>query len=144
MFFEDIKLNTSKKLTPVTIKKDKMIEFAKEYDNIPLHVDEEYAKTTRFGKILAPGVMTFLTVWAKYLEVDLFGNELIAGKSQKIEWFNPVFENDVLSATAEVTCLTKRNERNGVVELTISVRNQKDELVLIGATEVIVKCKPKN
>ncbi len=141
MFFEDIKLNTVIELSSAVIDKEKMIAFAKEYDNIPLHTDEEYAKTTKFGSIIAPGVMSFMAVWAKYLEVDLFGEELIAGKSTKIEWFKPVFAGDVLSSKAEVTALTERNERNGIVELTITACNQKGELVLTDVTEAIVKRK---
>ena len=30
-----------------------------------------------------------MSVWANYLEVDFFGNELLAGKSTKIEWLKP-------------------------------------------------------
>jgi acyl dehydratase len=51
------------------------MDFARSYDNIPLHTDEEYAKTTHLGKLIAPGVMSFMSVWAKYLEVDFFGEE---------------------------------------------------------------------
>ena len=44
------------------IDKDRMMEFAKLYDPFPIHVDEEYAKTTRFGNLIAPGVMSFMAV----------------------------------------------------------------------------------
>ncbi len=141
MYFEEIKLHTVIKLAPAVIEKEKMLAFAREYDNIPLHTDETYAKSTHFGKLIAPGVMSFMAVWAKYLEVDLFGEELLAGKSTKIEWFQPVFVGDVLTAKAEVTALTRRNARNGVVELTISTCNQDGVLVLTDVTEAIVKCR---
>ncbi len=141
MYFDDIKQGTVIELTPTVIEKEKMLAFAKEYGNIPLHTDEEYAKTTPFGKVIAPGVMPFLAVWAKYLEADIFGDELLAGKSTKIEWFKPIFADDVLTAKAEVTALTKRNARNGIVELTISAYNQDGVLVLTDVTEAIVKCK---
>ena len=125
----------------MVIHKDKMLAFARDYDNIPLHTDEEYAKHTPFGKLIAPGVMSFMSVWAKYLEVDLFGEELLAGKSTKIEWMRPVFAEDVLSASAEVTGKIERNPKNGIVELTISAYNQNGELVLTDVTEAIVKRK---
>lgn len=80
----DMKLGMTVNVAPAVIDKDKMLEFAKEYDDVPLHTDEEYAKTTPFGKLIAPGVMSFMAVWAKYLEVDFFGDELLAGKSTKI------------------------------------------------------------
>lgn len=128
---------------PVTIEKERMLDFARLYDDIPLHTDEEYAKKTPFGKLIAPGLMSFASVWAKYLEVDFFGEELLAGKSSKIEWLKPVFAGDVLTGVAEVTRLTERNERNGIAEICLRAYNQNGELVLTNVTEAIVKRKPK-
>lgn len=141
MYFDNLKIGMTVDIPSAKIQKEKMISFAKDYDNIPLHTDEEYAKNTPFGKLIAPGVMSFMSVWAKYLEVDFFGKELLAGKSTKIEWLKPVYAEDVLSGKATVTNLTQRNEKNGVVEITIEALNQNGDLVLTGVTEAIVKCK---
>ena len=143
MYFDDIKLGMAVDIPPALIEKEKMLDFARLYDNIPLHTDEEYAKTTPFGGLIAPGVMSFMSVWVKYLEVDLFGKELLAGKSTKIEWLRPVYANDVLTGKASITGLTKRSPKNGLVEITIQAYNQKGELVLTDVTEAIVKCKPQ-
>ena len=142
MYFDDLKIGMEVKISPALIQKEKMVAFARDYDNIPLHTDEEYAKGTPFGKLIAPGVMSFMSVWAKYLEVDFFGEELLAGKSTKIEWLKPVFAEDVLTGKATVTNLVKRNARNGLAEITIEAHNQNGELVLTNVTEAIVKCKP--
>ncbi|MBR4846965.1 MAG: MaoC family dehydratase N-terminal domain-containing protein [Phascolarctobacterium sp.] len=144
MYFDDIKLGMTVEIAPAVIEKEKMLAFAKTYDNIPLHTDEEYAKKTPFGKLIAPGVMSFMSVWAKYLEVDFFGEELLAGKSTKIEWIKPVFADDVLTGKATITKLLKRNPKNGLVEVSIEAYNQNGELVLKDVTEAIVKCKNTN
>ena len=144
MYFEDLKLGMTVDTAPTVIEKEKMMAFARDYDSIPLHMDEEYAKTTVFGKLIAPGVMSFMSVWAKYLEADFFGEELLAGKSTKIEWLKPVFADDVLSGKATITNLVKRNAKNGLVEVTIEAYNQKGELVLTDVTEAIVKCRFQN
>ena len=141
MYFEDMKIGMTVRTEPALITKEKMVAFAKDYDNIPLHTDEEYAKTTPFGNLIAPGVMSFMSVWAKYLEVDFFGKELLAGKSTKIEWLKPVYAEDFLTGKATITALTRRNEKNGLVEITVDAYNQKGELVLKNVTEAIVKCK---
>ena len=141
MYFDDLTIGMTVDTAPAMIEKDKMLAFAKDYDNVPLHTDEEYAKTTPFGKLIAPGVMSFLEVWAKYLEVDFFGEELLAGKSTKIEWEKPVFAGDVLTGKATVTNLVKRSEKNGIAEVSIDVCNQNGELVLTAVTEAIVKCR---
>ena len=141
MYFDELKIGMSVNTEPAVIKKEKMLAFAHDYDNIPLHTDEEYAKTTLFGNLIAPGVMSFMSVWVKFLEVNFFGEELIAGKSTKIEWIKPVYAEDVLRGKVTVTNLVKRNEKNGIVEVTVDVFNQNDELVLTDITEMILKCK---
>ena len=141
MYFDDLKIGMTAEPAPAVIDKEKMLDFARLYDNIPLHTDEEYANTTPVGKLIAPGVMSFMSVWAKYLEVDFFGEELLAGKSTKIEWMKPVFAADGLPGTAVVTNLEKRNARNGLAEITIEVKNQNGEIVLTNVTEAIVKCR---
>ena len=143
MYFDDLDLGMAVDTAPAVIEKEKMVDFAQNYDNIPLHTDEEYARTTPFGKLIAPGVMSFMSVWAKYLEVDFFGEELLAGKSTKIEWLKPVYANDVLTGRATITKLQKRNAKNGLAELSFDVYNQNGELVLKDVTEAIVKCRPE-
>lgn len=141
MYFDDLKVGMTVKTAPAVIEKEKMMAFAHDYDNIPLHTDEEYAKATVFGKLIAPGVMSFMSVWAKYLEVDFFGEELLAGKSTKIEWLKPVYADDVLSGKATITKLVERNPKNGLVEITIEAYNQNGDVVLTDVTEAIVKRK---
>ena len=141
MYFEEFETGMQLNIDNVVIDKNDMIAFAKKYDYIPIHTDEEYAKKTIFGNLIAPGVMSFMAVWAKYLETDLAGDQLLAGKSTKIEWMKPVYADDVLNAVCTVSKLTRRNEKNGLVELTFEVFNQKGELVLTDVTEMIVKCK---
>ena len=141
MYFNDLKVGMTVEIPPTVIEKQKMLDFAHTYDNIPLHTDEAYAKASPFGQLIAPGVMSFMSVWAKYLEVDFFGKELLAGKSTKIEWLKPVYAEDVLHGNAIITNLVPRSARNGIVEITIEAYNQNHVLVLRDVTEAIVKCK---
>ena len=141
MYFDDLKLGMTVQIAPAVIEKQKMLDFARTYDPIPLHTDENYAKASTFGALIAPGVMSFMSVWAKYLEQDLFGEELLAGKSTKIEWHKPVYAEDVLTGKAVITGLTRRSPRNGIVEITIEAYNQYNVLVLSDVTEAIVKCR---
>ncbi len=139
MYLDDVKLNTEIDLPPVTISKERMLAFAEIYDPLPLHLDEEYAESTRFGQLVAPGVMTFMSVWAEFVRVDIFGDKVVAGKSTKIEWFKPVFAGDTLKGRARISNITRRNAHNGVAEISIDVCNQHGELVLTDVTEYIVK-----
>ena len=140
MYFDDLKVGMTVQIEPAFIEKEKMMDFARTYDNIPLHTDEDYAKASPFGALIAPGVMSFMSVWAKYLEVDFFGKELLAGNSTRIEWHKPVYAGDSLHGNAVITNLVRRNARNGIVEITIEAFNQNNVLVLTDVTEAIVKC----
>ena len=141
MYFDELKVGMKVEISPTIIEKEKMMDFARIYDPLPLHTDEAYAKASPFGALIAPGVMSFMSVWAKYLESDFFGEQLLAGKSTKIEWHKPVYAQDVLHGKAEITKLVRRNARNGLVEITIEAYNQNNVLVLTDVTEAIVRCK---
>ena len=55
MYFDELQVGMTVDIEPAVIEKKKMMAFARDYDNIPLHTDEEYAKNTPFGKLIAPG-----------------------------------------------------------------------------------------
>ena len=46
-------------IPPAVIEKQKMIDFALNYDNVTLHTDEEYAKTMPFGQTHCSGCNVF-------------------------------------------------------------------------------------
>lgn len=140
MFFDELKTGMAVQIPPAVIEKQKMLDFAHSYDHIPLHTDEEYAKASPFGALIAPGVMSFMSVWSRYLDVDFFGEALLAGKSTKIEWHKPVYGGDVLHGKAVITKLVRRGPRNGIAEITIEAYNQNGVHVLSNVTEAIVKC----
>lgn len=143
MFFEDLKVGMTVEIAPTVIEKEKMLAFAHTYDNVPIHTDEAYAAASPFGALIAPGVMSFMSVWSKYLEVDFFGRELLAGKSTKIEWLKPVYAEDVLTGKATITSLVPRNARNGLATVFIEAYNQKGDCVLTNVTEAVIKCRPQ-
>ena len=142
MYLEDIKLNSELTVENIVIEKEEMLDFAKKYNPVKIHTDEDFAKLTRFGELIAPGMLSFLSVWAQYAEMDFAGDDLIAGKSTAVEWLKPVFAGDVLRGAAKVTGIAFRNERNGVMTVTIDVFNQNDEKVLTSSVESIVKRRP--
>ena len=70
MYFDDLKLGMTVETAPAVIEKEKMLAFACEYDNIPLHTDEEYAreveekmKETEKGDFLSMCLSAFLVIW---------------------------------------------------------------------------------
>ena len=62
MYFDEINVGMTVDVAPTVIEKEKMLDFARTYDNLPLHTDEDYAKASPFGALIAPGVMSFMSV----------------------------------------------------------------------------------
>ena len=73
------------------------------------------------------------------MKINFFGDEVIAGKSTKIEWLKPVYPDDELSGKIRISKIERRNEYNGIVETYLEAYNQKGELVLTNVTESVVK-----
>lgn len=138
MYFDDCRLGQQYELKPVLITSEDIKSFAEKYDPLPLHTDEGYAEKTRFGGIIAPGVMSFMTVWAELVKLNIWGDEIVAGKSTKITWLAPVYPGDELTATAEITKL-EGGKSTGLVEMTVNIYNQDKLWVISNVTETVVK-----
>ncbi len=141
MYLDDFVIGTEYEIPGAEIERNEMLDFARRYDPFAIHLDEEYAKNTRFGGLISPGLYSFLVVWKQFVDLELFGDELVAGKSTKVEFLKPVYPGDVLSGTARIINVTRRNRFNGIVEISITIRNQKGETVLTDVTEGVVRCR---
>lgn len=143
MYFDEIEVGLSVKLDPITVDKDEMIAFAKKYDRIPLHTDEEYAETTQFKGLIASGFFTALLIYGEFTENHIWQGGHIAGNMTKFEFPAPVYAGDVLTGVMTVTNTTPLGEKKGVIEETIEIFNQDDVMVLRATSNKYLKTKPK-
>jgi 3-hydroxybutyryl-CoA dehydratase len=101
-------------------------------DTNSIHLDEEYAKTTRFGRRIAHGMLTASLISA-VLGNDLPGLGTIY-LSQTLAFKAPVYLGDTITATVEVTAF--RSEKR-ITTLRTTCTNQEGTLVLEGEAVVI-------
>ncbi len=140
MYFEDFHIGQTWTVGSFVITDEQIADFASKYDPLPIHLDEQYAKTTRFDGIIASGVMTFMLFWTQFLkEHNPLGDELIAGMRNNMAWPAPVRSGDRLSGEVTVTKLTKKNSRSGVVEIELKAYNQDGIHVMSGGAEILFK-----
>jgi len=101
-------------------------------DHNPVHVHEEFAKTTRFGKRIAHGMLTASLISA------VLANKLPGEGSvylgQTLQFVAPVFPGDEI--TARVTVKEVREDKPVVKLETICV-NQREEVVIRGEATVL-------
>ena len=96
-------------------------------DQYPLHVDAEYARTTRFGQRAAHGMLSaslLSTVIGLLLQKPGGINV-----EQRIRYRKPVFIGDTLTAQAEVVELLPERRR---LRCSATVTNQRGETVIDG------------
>lgn len=118
-----------------TISADDIDTYARLTDDYnPLHMDEEYAKSTVFGARIAHGTIT-LGLVAPVIGMKLPGQgcALISISST---FLKPVKIGDTVTATATIT---KKNAERRMVEMDLTFVNQRNEEVAKGAATV----KPK-
>jgi 3-hydroxybutyryl-CoA dehydratase len=102
-------------------------------DYNPIHLDEEFAKTTRFGKRIAHGMLTgaFISAVLGYE----FAERKIVYLSQTMKFVAPVFISDTVTVTATVTNI---REDRGVITLSTDCSNQNGQTVLTGEAKVML------
>ncbi len=103
-------------------------------DRNPVHLDEEYAAKTRFGRRIAHGMLGASLISA-VLANELPGRGTVY-LSQTLKFTAPVFLGDTV--TARVT-VTRVREDKPVLTLETVCTNQRGETVLVGEAVVLVE-----
>jgi 3-hydroxybutyryl-CoA dehydratase len=125
--FEAFRLGDTATFSKTITEADILLFAAVSGDNYPLHVDAEYAKTTRFGQRAAHGMLTaslLSTVIGLMLQKP--GGIYV---EQSLRFRRPVFIGDTLTASAEVTELLVAQRQ---LRVRTTVVNQHGKAVLEG------------
>jgi acyl dehydratase len=102
-------------------------------DHNPVHLDDDFAKTTRFKRRIAHGMLSAGLISA-VLANKLPGTGTVY-LSQSLAFVAPVYPGDTV--TARVT-VTKVREDKPIVTLETICTNQRDEPVIRGEAVVLV------
>lgn len=102
-------------------------------DHNPIHLDEDFAKTTRFGRRIAHGMLSGAFISA------VLGNEFKERKivylSQTMKFIAPVFIDDTVTATGTVIAI---RQEKGIVTLETVCTNQAGKLLVKGEAMVMI------
>jgi acyl dehydratase len=106
----------------------------------PFHLDEEAAKGTMFGGLVASGWHTAAVTMRLLVESGLPIAGGLVGMGGEMSWPRPTRPGDVLSVVSEVGELTPSRSRpdRGVVRLRSETRNQRNEVVQILDAKLLV------
>jgi len=102
-------------------------------DYNPIHLDDEFAKNTRFGSRIAHGMLSGALLSA------VLGNEFRERKivyvSQSMRFVAPVFIGDAVTATATVKSI---RDDKPLVTIDTTCTNQNGDVTLTGEAVVLI------
>jgi len=137
-YFEDLEVGERLESTPRVVDKDEMLAFARRYDPQYFHADEDAARGSVFGEVVASGIYT-MAIW-RQLDHEI---------ARDIAWICGVAWDDVRfpralragdRVRARSRCLSKRasssDPRRGIVEYQYEL--------LTDAGEVVFTCRSTN
>lgn len=123
------KFSKSKQITDAVVRA--FAELSGDFN--PIHLDEEFARKTRFGKRIAHGMISGALISA-VLGYE-FRERKIVYLSQTMKFIAPVFLGDTITATATIL---KIREDKPIVTLETVCTNQAGEITLTGEAVVMI------
>lgn len=106
-------------------------------DYNPIHMDEAYAKTTRFGRRIAHGMLSGAFI-SRVLAMRLGEHGIYL--SQSLKFLKPVFIGDTVTVEVKVTAF--REERQ-IGQLETLVKNQDGDTVVKGEATIMLAVATK-
>ena len=127
------------------VEKDDIIAFAKKFDPQYFHLDEEAARHSIFGGLVASGWHTAAMSMRLFVESDITpeGGSIGAGGSD-LSWPRPTRPGDVLRVESEVMDLRPSKSRPdiGIMKVKLTTYNQANEVAQIAHPTMIVPRRP--
>jgi len=141
MYFEDFESAVPVQSRERAVTETDVMAFAQlTGDFVPLHTDEAFARTTKYGRRIAHGALVFSISIGLATETNLFGDELIAFAGvDKLRFVAPVFFGDRIHVVKRVVERKALGDAQGTITFESKVLNQDGKLVLAYLDKLLVK-----
>ena len=144
LYFEELEIGARSAAGPYAVSKDEIIRFAKQYDPIPRHIDEQAAARSMFGGLTASGSHTFAIFILLTSQLRPHFHVLVGLGWDELRLPNAVRPGDELDL--EMTVLEMRESKSksdrGIVRNRNLLRNQRRETVLECTANIFVARRP--
>jgi acyl dehydratase len=146
-YFEDFVVGeVSRPSRRVRVDKDEIIAFAKKFDPQPFHLDEEAAKHSVFGRLVASGWHTAaITMSLVAANEQRPAAGTIGLGFESMQWPIPVLPGDELRIESEVLALRPSKSRpdRGLAKIRTRTLNQNDEVVQDLTANIMIPRRPQ-
>ena len=132
-YWEDIKEGEVVELGSRTLDKERMVEFAREFDPQPFHTDEKAAEASIWGGLIASGWLTGSVLMRIFYDGYLKDTASLGSPGiDELRWLKPVRPGDTLTVRLTVleTAASRSKPDRGIVRSLMEVVNQHGEIVM--------------
>ena len=131
-YFEDVAVGDIMRFGRYEVTKEEIVEYARQFDPQPFHLDEEAARQSMFGGLIASGWHTgamFIRMVVEYM-TPVHATTGAMGFDD-LKWVKPVRPGDVLTVESEVKeKVGGRRTDRGTVKIESRIQNQRGEVVM--------------
>ena len=132
--FDQIEIGMTKEFH-IDITQKLVDDFAKiTGDFSPIHVNDEYAKSTKFGKKIVHG-MLLGSLLSRMVGMHLPGKNALYS-SQTLEFHNPCFIDDQVTVSSFVI---DKSQSTRIIKIESKITNKKNELLVYGMGKIILR-----
>ena len=103
-YWEDLHAGQTIELGSVTVEREEVLAFARQYDPQPFHLDDEAAARSMFGRLSASGWHTCAMAMGLMVRGFLHESSSLGSPGlEKIQWLRPVYPGDTLTLRQTIT-----------------------------------------
>lgn len=144
-YFETFKVGERFVSGGMTFTEAAIIQFARQWDPQPFHIDGEFAAQWQYGGLIASGLHTMCVTLKLWLELGVFkACSLGSPGLGETRFPHPVRPGDTVRVLTEIVALRASASRpdRGICRLRQATVNQRDEPVMEQETTVFLKRRP--
>lgn len=131
--FDELSVGQEFQFGSFVMTREEILDFARRYDPQPFHVDEEAAKRTIYGGLIASGLHTQAKAFGHIIRTGWIEKVSMGGSEQTVRWLAPVRPGDEIAISARVEGLTPSRSKpdRGVVKMLYTGKRVADGAVVL-------------
>jgi acyl dehydratase len=143
-YFEDVHVGDTTRFGRYEVTREEILEYARQFDPQPFHLDEEAARASMFGGLVASGWHTG-AMFIRMVCDSMIPQAATSGALgfDDLKWLKPVRPGDVLTVESTVReKVESRRPDRGIVKIESRIFNQRGEAVMSLVSLVIYLRRP--
>lgn len=140
-YLEDFKVGETVETDEFTITREMILNFAKQYDPQPMHLDEHAARSTVFGELVGSGWQTLAVTMRLLVDAQLLGGiPIVAAEFGGLRFHAPMRPGDTLHARAEVVAIrpSKSRPSRGFLDVQVITKNADGQTLVTQTWSLVV------